>query len=169
MSEQIVVGYDNLKEMSEEIILQLSMATIEDAKTFSLFPAGVFLFNVTKSALGTITRGKDTFRGAEVVLSMTNVQEIANVASNEGLPTPEAGQEFTIQVPLNEAIQFFKTTWGPVAQELGVYAGTLNDWLAKFQGINVMGVITHQRDKNGEVDNRGKVKHYARIGTLKLV
>ncbi len=165
----VVLGYEDLKGMAEELLLKVSMASIEDAKAFTLFPAGAFMFTVTKSALGNITRGKDTFRGAEVVLSLTAVQELGTNASNEGLGTPEPGTEFTVQVPLNEAIQFFKTTWGPVAQELGVYAGTLNEWLAKFNGINVMGVITHQKDKNNELDAKGKVKHYARIASLKLV
>jgi hypothetical protein len=49
---------DNLKDFTEQQMLQIPLGTVADVVPFSRLPAGAYTMQFAKSAIGEITRGE---------------------------------------------------------------------------------------------------------------
>lgn len=167
MNTNVTLGKEDLKGMNAEMLLAVPMSAIEDIKPFTTFPAGAFVFTVTRSEVGKIERGDNSFIGPVVELSLKTVLELTDKSGETA--APEAGTVFESSSTLDEKLQYFATTWRPVAAQLGVGNGTLKEWLAAFAGKDITAMITHTKDKEGKLDSKGKPIFYARLADPKLV
>jgi hypothetical protein len=107
-------------------------------------------------------------------LKVIAIHEIADVVSNKDskgnpLPQPEIGADFPIQQKLDGLLQFYVTTWRPVATGLGCTpVDTIKTWVEKMQGATVHVVIGHQKDKDGKLDSKNEPVYYTRVNSARL-
>jgi hypothetical protein len=157
-----LLGFEELKDLGIDDIMDLPLSQIADAQGFVLPPRGMYHFKLNID-FGEQGQGEKAVKCIAATWTILHTIELAN---DQDVPLPE-GTEFN-QNWAGGGVQFFKTNFGPVLQTLGANdQTTLSQALKLLDGKEFKGTVTHREDKE-KLDDKGNKRKYAGVVDIAL-
>jgi hypothetical protein len=157
-----LLGFEELRDLGIDDIMDLPLSQIADAQGFVLPPRGMYhlKLNIDFGEQGTGDKAVKCIAATWTILATI---ELAN---DQDIPLPE-GTEFN-QNWAGGGVQFFKTNFGPALGTLGANdQTTLSQALKLLDGKEFKGTVTHREDKE-KTDDKGNKRKYAGVVDIAL-